>query len=172
MKAEYLIISKIKKIENICRGKAFKFGLEPTDLISHVNEKLCLAIYKHNSTFDHETQFWSFVQILVYNSAVDIHRKRMNFEDIENHKDSKSTNQKGIDLKNLSKYVTDRLYSEIRKDNHKAVFVDFFINDLKLQDISDKHCISLETVKGIIFRIRNKANQNYRHLYDELMVGA
>ena len=112
-----------------------------------------------------EKQVWSFIHTTIHNAAVDLRRKekyRMDI-DIADAMGKHCVHQQDIDLKNICRALVPAIRESLNPV-HQRVFDDYFITGYKYIEVAERNNIKIDTIKAIIFRIREKANKNYGHL--------
>lgn len=165
-----LIILNLKKIQNRVAYEAFRFRIDSNDLMSVINERLANLCERTDISFQHESQFWGYINSMIRNSAINFYRGKKDISEldcIENHVIF-SGSQKDIDLKLLTKKIITAIEFDLNSVDYRNVFIDL-VAGLSYNEIAEINDIPIGTVKGIIHRIRKIANEKYRNIYEELI---
>lgn len=167
MNYEKLIELNYSAIKKHVLNRAFRFYINASDLQSMVNERLAVGIHKEKFEVSSKSEFWKYIHMIIYSSAVDLKRSHKHvFELLENCDKSFDPN---IHDRLSAKVLINKILSEIKSDLNRQVVTEILINGEKYEDTAIKLGLKLGTVKGIVFRSREYCNAKYGKLYKEII---
>lgn len=159
-------------IKQTAYGKAFKMYVDKNDLLSLLNEKLVVYASRNDFVVEHPNQFWVLINQTIYHTACDLKRRQSPFcellEDVINL-DSGYRAENNLTAKNLVSAIITELNSYGHDKTNKAI-AEVLIHGCKYEDVARQMDFNLGTLKGAIWKFRQKVFKKYGDIYKEVIL--
>lgn len=159
-----LIINRYPEIKKQVTLKAFRFGMEPTDLLSAVNERIAVNILNDQFVMQHQNQFWGYIQKIITSCALDLRKRKKDHIELD---DCYAKTDCDPELKSSSKMIIASILNDLTTDRQRQIFNEILICGETYRSTAVKLNMNINCVKAAVFRIRNNANRKYRQLYSD-----
>jgi RNA polymerase sigma factor (sigma-70 family) len=163
-----LIKENYQKVKAAVNTRAFSYYIDKSDLLSAVNMKLANTIERRLFVGDNIEQFWGYINMLITNAAKDYKKSTRPTVDIDICTECHVVAQPDYEVRQFSKYVTLELIKKLSR-NERVVFKNFFIDEMKYEEVAKEIERSVGYVKKMIFTIRKKANLFFGGKYKSLV---
>ena len=128
-----------------------------------------LKVYDKLSTFKDYSSFGGWLRIIANRTAIDYLRETENKRlvlGVEGDRQSLGSIQGYAESEIVNQMTYDKLLAEFKKlpETTRRVFELFYVENLKISEISDVLNIPGGTIKSILSRTRQKIKQNVKNL--------
>jgi RNA polymerase sigma-70 factor (ECF subfamily) len=152
----------IKKYKNGAYNLAYRIIRNKEDAQECVSDSFIKA-FKALNKFDTRTKFFTWFYKITYNSAISYKRKKRNiFDDINDcHylKEESSIGRSDFIIEADEKNALLNLALESLDQESRAIVVFHYLEELKIEEISEILEMNINTIKSKLFRARKKMNE-------------
>lgn len=166
MKHIDVIIDNYPQIQRTVAHKAFKFYVNEQDLMSAVNMRLAVNISNNQFEVMHINQIWGYIHMLINSCAIDIKRRIKHTVELE---DCKVAVFNDVDNMLTMRKIIAAILSDITKERDRKAFMEVLVKGCKYEEVATDLGVDLNTLKGIIFRIRKRSIEKYGQAYKQLI---
>lgn len=179
---EKLIKFYYPRIKEIVHLKSYKMRIDYSDLLSSVNYSLGKAVINNRFSGEHEKQFISWIDTLIFNTAInfkreqnrekpylsDIDLEEYDIDHLTKNQTSQTCSSQKIFLKNVTEWAQQK-YKDKKNNSFIEIFNRVLIDGDKYEEVATQLQINVNSLKTIIYTIRRDMNNKFGSEYTEII---